>query len=465
MNSFLSTQIEQALAVGPPGAPPPVGLRVVGRGSLPSCFDVTGLAVASLGAAARELVRLEEADRGADACVEVDRRLASLWFGFSLRPLGWSLPSPWDPIAGDYATRDGWIKLHTNAPHHRDAALAVLGVAADRAAVAAAVETWAAEALETAIVEQGGCAAALRTASEWAVHPQGLAVAREPLVAWQAERCPPGRNGRPEPGRPLAGLRVLDLTRVLAGPVATRFLAAFGAEVLRIDPPAWDEPGVVPEVTVGKRCAGLDLKRSADRGRFEALLAGADVLVHGYRGGALDRLGFPADRIRTLNPRIVDVSLRAYGHEGPWRQRRGFDSLVQMSCGIAEEGMQWAGSPQPKPLPVQALDHATGYLMAAAVLRGLRLRRDEGLAAIARLSLARTAALLAAAPPEPAGEPFDPLAASDVAPEIESTRWGPAQRIRFPVRIPGAEPGFDRPACELRSSAPDWGGGGKAPGV
>ena len=166
---------------------------------------------------------------------------------------------------------------------------------------------------------------------------------------------------------------MLDLTRVLAGPVATRFLAGFGADVLRIDPPEWDEPAVVPEVTLGKRCARLDARTDDGRAHLRRLLAEADVLVHGYRPGVLDSLlGVDADGRAELRPGLVEVCLDAYGWTGPWSARRGFDSLVQMSSGIAEAGMRWAGRDVPTPLPVQALDHATGYLMAAEVIDGLR---------------------------------------------------------------------------------------------
>lgn len=454
-------------------------IRVTGEGVLPSRFDVTGIAVASIAAAGAEIARLAAAEtpaakgamRGAsgDAAqassgwVEVDRRLASMWFGFSIRPLGWTIPSPWDPIAGDYATRDGWIRLHTNAPHHRRAALSVLAVAEEKSAVAAAVATTDAEALEAAIVAAGGCAAAMRTAHEWSRHPQGSAVAAEPLIAWRTQplaHAAPARR-QIDPARPLAGIRVLDLTRVLAGPVGSRFLAAFGADVLRIDPPEWDEPGVIPEVTLGKRCAGLDLRVAADRVRFERLLASADVLIHGYRPGALARLGYDEAAVRARNPALVDVALCAYGWTGPWNGRRGFDSLVQMSSGIAEAGQRWASAPRPTPLPVQALDHATGYLMAAAVIRGLALRRERGIAATARLSLARTAGLLVgtnnarpAALPAAAPPPAPPIAAESEAdrdPQIEATEWGDLQRIRFPLGISGIPARFDRPAQKLRS--------------
>ena len=239
--------------------------------------------------------------------------------------------------------------------------------------------------LNKAIVEAGGVAAAMNGLSDWAAHPQGRAVATEPLIHWHES---PGFKSRlPAFAGNLDGLKVLDLTRVLAGPVATRFLAGFGASVLRIDPPHWREDGIEPEVTLGKACASLDLNEANDRARFESLLSEAHVFVHGYRPGALDRLGYGESRRRELNPDIIDVSLSAYGWTGPWRERRGFDSIVQVNSGLAQEGMTRLGTDKPVQLPIQALDHGTGYLMAAAALCALRLKRTDGRARSARLSL------------------------------------------------------------------------------
>ena len=427
-----------------------------GAGALPAVFPVSDLASASIAAAALALAEFIGARHGRVPHVRVDRRLASFWFDKLLRPIGWELPPIWDAIAGDYPAADGWIRLHTNAPAHRAAALRVLGIAAERATVAAAVSQWRADELEAAIVEAGGCAGAMRDLAAWAAHAQGRAVAAEPLID-VAPAGPGERAAWPvDASRPLHGIRLLDLTRVLAGPVATRFLAGFGVQVLRIDPPDWDEPAIVPEMTLGKRCTRLDLREGDARAAFETLLREADLLVHGYRPDALARLGYDAQRIRALRPGLVEVCHDAYGWTGPWQGRRGFDSLVQMSAGIAAEGMRRRGADRPVPLPVQAHDHATGYMAAAAALRGLTRRLTSGEATRSRASLARTAHFLAgfaARDDEPA---FADESADDVAPPIEQTAWGPAQRLRSPVEIEGCAMRWDSPACALGSSDARW---------
>ncbi len=437
------------------GDPMPPATDVTGAGGLPSVFAVTDLAVASVAAAGAEVASLAAQAGATRPALSVDRRLASFWFAWTLRPDGWEIGSVWDPVAGDYATKDGWIRLHTNAPHHRAAAERVLGPQSEREGMAQAVAQWDARALETAIVGENGCAAEMRSLEAWADHPQGAAVAAEPLM--RLDWAPGHVDDRAiRADRPLAGIRILDCTRVLAGPVAGRFLAGFGADVLRIDPPWWEETGVVQEVALGKRCAGLDLREADDRQIFEGLLAEADVFLHGYRGDALEAMGLGFERRRTLNPGLIDVCLDAYGWTGSWAARRGFDSLVQMSAGIAHAGMVESGAAKPTPLPVQALDHATGYLLAAAVGRGIVEKRSTGRTLRARLSLARTAGLLAAHRPHAADAPLAPETADDVAPDIEQTSWGPARRLRAPLAIDGVPVHWDHPATALRSAPAAW---------
>ena len=431
-------------------------LTFTGDGGLPSTYAVTDFASAAIGVAALAVSELAASQSGVLAPVTADRRLSSFWFGWSLRPIGWQMPSSWDPIAGDYPAQDGWIRLHTNAPHHRAAAEQVLGRPADRAAVARAVARRGKRELETAIVEAGGCAAEMRSVREWAEHPQGRAVAAEPLVhiAPRGDAAP--SPWAPSPSRPLQGLRVLDLTRVLAGPVASRFLAGYGAQVLRIDPRSWNEPGLVPEVTLGKRCAELDLKDPHARTTFEALLSEADVLLHGYRADALDRLGYDSAARRRLSPGLIDVALNAYGWTGPWAARRGFDSLVQMSSGIAEAGMQQRQADKPVPLPVQALDHATGYLMAATAIRGIHRRLRDGTGSQANLSLARTAKLLIDAGDGHFAATLTPETSADLAPAVEATDWGNARRINPPAIVKDAPMHWIIPAGNLRTAKPSW---------
>jgi CoA-transferase family III len=453
-NITRSMLIEVMLALGLP-AKNSRQIDFVGDDRLPSCFPVSQLAAASIGAAAgavSELIGLVSAK----PTVVVSHRLASLWFGWSIRPIGWAMPNPWDDIAGDYKTQDGWIKIHTNTPYHRAAALAVLGCKPDRKTVANNIATWTSSELENAIVTGGGCAARLATEREWLAHPQGVAVASEPLVRWEKPTQELSSNWQPTSGRPLAGLRVLDLTRVIAGPVATRFLAGFGADVLRIDPRGWDEPGVVPEVTLGKRCATLDLKSVAGRETFIDLLAKADVLVHGYRSDALEMLGLGAAVRQAIAPGLIDISLDAYGHTGPWAKRRGFDSLVQFSSGISSTSTKWRGTITPTSLPVQALDHATGYLLAAAAVRGLMSRLTGTGPICARLSLARTAKLLTDHKAVPTSVDFRPLRDSDFLAAIENTDWGPCQRLVSPVTLQSAALFWDKPATKLGSAKAAW---------
>lgn len=428
----------------------------IGQGDLDSWFEVSDLAVASVGMAGHMLAELVAGENAERPSITIDRRLASFWFGMTLKPIGWQMPSVWDPIAGDYRSKDGWIRLHTNAPAHREAALSVLGDPSEREEVARRVERWEADTLETAIVEAGGCAAKMRSLSDWNAHAQGRAVARDPLVIWEEHGALDGSRMAINSNRPLTGFKILDLTRVLAGPVAGRFLAAFGAEVLRIDPPSWDEPGVVPEVTLGKRCAGLDLKDPEDRKCFEDLLRNADVLLHGYRPDALVNLGYDADTLRILNPGLIDVCLNAYGWSGPWAGRRGFDSLVQMSSGIADYGMHQSGADRPVPLPVQALDHATGYLLAASVLQALSRRQATGAILSAKLSLARVAHCLATTRRQSKTEGLTAETDDDLGMEIEKTVWGDARRTRFPLQIGAIDARWPYPAGPLRSSSAQW---------
>lgn len=458
-----------ASAVGAQPEPKAISVAAIEPGAaLPSAFAVTDLAAASMAnaaAAARRVAALHGGD--IDAAITIDPRLASLWFGTTIAPVDWELPPIWDSIAGIYACGERSVRLHTNAPHHKAAALKVLGCEETRERVAAAVGRWDAFELETAVVEAGGVASALRSRDEWVAHPQGTALQTEPLVHHTThpttfDATAKGGSARqeaeqPSVERPLAGVRVLDLTRVLAGPVATRLLAGFGADVLRIDPPIWDEAGVAMEVNLGKRCARLDLREPGDRAAFEALLAEADIMLHGYRRDALAGLGYDEAARRALNPGLVDVSLNAWGHTGPWRDRRGFDSITQIAAGVAHHGMVAFGTDAAKPLPVQALDHATGYTLAACALRGWADRLEQGTGSTWKTALAAHAELLwPTASDEHVDAVFEPLGEDDLAPGVEDTSWGPVRRAATPLTIDGTPLHWPNGAANHGTSPANW---------
>jgi crotonobetainyl-CoA:carnitine CoA-transferase CaiB-like acyl-CoA transferase len=211
-------------------------------------------------------------------------------------------------------------------------------------------------------------------------------------------------------------------------------------------------------MTLGKRCTRLDLRNPSERERWISLLSEADILVHGYRSDALSALGLDAEQRQKIRPGLVDISLDAYGFTGPWKHRRGFDSLVQMSMGIAHAGQQRAGSAQPKPLPVQALDHATGYILATAALRGLEIRLRTGRGSIARASLARTGALLMTTlgHSEKNNQALAPETEADQARTIEDTHWGAARRLHWPVEVSEISMQWDQPSGPLGSSEAIW---------
>lgn len=434
------------------------GLRLDGpRRVLPSCFDVTGFATGAVAAAHLGVTALVAARTGDEAPpVAVGTREASAAFVCEhlLAPTGWEVPAIWDPIAGDYQAADGWVRLHTNYSSHKAAASGALGLAPDatRAEVAAVVATRTADEVEQAVVDAGGCAAAMRTRAAWSLHPHGMAVSAEPAV--RIVERPGERPVPPVPagGRPLTGMKVLDLTRVIAGPVCTRFLAAHGATVLRIDPPGFEEVGaLLPETTAGKRSAWLDLSTPTGQARFLSLVAETDVVVHGLRPGAMERHGLGPDELRAANPTVVTARLDAYGWQGPWAGRRGFDSLVQMSCGIAAAGMAAAGTARPTPLPAQALDHGAGHLLAGGVARVLASGRPADVTA----SLVGVANLLVDLPDPDGMDTGAPAWGADDR-VARATEWGPATAAPMPGAVAGWPMRLDVPAGPLGRHAPSF---------
>ena len=359
---------------------------------LPSSFAVGTAAQVSIAAAALAAATLHQEAGGKAQTVSVDMRHAATEFHSEhwMRVNGNPPPPVWDKIAGVYPTADGYVRLHTNMPHHRDGVLKILGCAYDREAVGKALAGWQAVAFEQACADAQIVGSAYRSFAEWDAHPHGQRVETMPVVSITrigdapVEKLPGGE-------RPLSGLRVLDLTRVIAGPVCGRTLAAHGADVLLVLSPNLPNVGdLAIDTGRGKLAAHLELRDAADRDALRGLVQGADIFVQGYRPGGLAAKGFSPEETARLRPGIVHVSLSAYGPVGPWSGKRGFDSLVQTATGINHAEAEAAGESAPKPLPVQALDHASGYLLAFGALAALRRRATEGGSWHVQVSLVRT---------------------------------------------------------------------------
>ncbi|MGA9089962.1 MAG: CoA transferase [Bradyrhizobium sp.] len=428
---------------------------------LPSSFRVAAAAQAGIAAAGLAAAHLWKLRSGQSQNVAVDMRHAVVECRSEryLRLDGKPPPPAWDAIAGIYKTRDRrFVRLHTNFPHHRDAVCRVLNCRAERDDVQAALMQWDAEAFETAAYAAGGVVAMMRSHDEWSGLPQASALAALPLISIEriGEAAP---KPWPRGDRPLAGLRVLDLSRVIAGPVAGRTLAVHGADVMLISGP--DLPAI-PWLTIdtgrGKLTSFADLKSEQGRQTLRDLLSQADIFSQGYRPSSLAHLGFSPEEAARINPGIVFVSLSAYGHAGPWAERRGFDSLVQTATGFNHAEAQAAGIDGPKELPAQILDHATGYLMAfGAMMARARQARDGGSWHV-RVSLAQTGRWLWNLGRLADGLKTEDLQGEAVGAFVEeaASGFGPLRSIRHSAALSQTPAFWARPAMPLGSHPPQW---------
>jgi crotonobetainyl-CoA:carnitine CoA-transferase CaiB-like acyl-CoA transferase len=423
---------------------------------LPIRYRVGAAAAAALGALGVAAANLS----GKAQRVSVDARAAavSLRAAHYLRINREPLPPVWDPMSGFYPVRDGWISIHCNFPNHRAAAMKVLGTDPDRAKAEEASRGWDGEALEDAIHAAGGCAGYVRSEEQWLQHPQAQAVASQPLLEIvRIGEAPP--YAPPERARPLLGVRVLDLTRVLAGPTCAKSLAGFGADVLKLSAAHLPDSGLVElDTGIGKRSARLDLRNQTEVARLRKLVARADVFSQSYRPGALGARGFSPEELARARPGIVYASLSAWGESGPWRGRRGFDSIVQAVSGIAKAN---GDETKPKLLPVSAIDYVSGYLMALGVCVALARRRRDGGSWLVRVALARVGKWIVdrGVLPESAwrGLPED-LPEAELAPLLGEMR-APGGRIRYlkPALELSETPAFwSRPPVKLGYHPPVW---------
>ncbi|EDT39066.1 CoA transferase [Burkholderia ambifaria] len=431
--------------------------------TLPSTFHVGTLAAATIAAAGLAAAECHRLRTGVAQRVDVSMRDALVAFRSEryLRVDDGPPPEPRHPVTGFYDTRDGrWIQLHANFAHHLHGILDVLGCGPRRDDVAAAIRTWDGAALDTALAEAGLCAALIRNPEEWASHDQARALALLPL--FEIERigdAPVEAIGRGEPDQPLAGVRVLDLTRIIAGPVAGRTLASHGAQTLLVNGPHLPNiASLVIDNGRGKRSTWIDLREPAGVTVLRDLARHADVFLQAYRPGALAARGFSPQALAELRPGIVCVSVSAYGHAGPWSMRRGFDSLVQSASGIAWSEQRAAHADGPRHLPCQALDHATGYLAAFGAMIALARRATEGGSWHVRLSLAQTGRWLQSFGVVPDGLHAAELTPDDVRDRIDrsASPFGTIDAVRPAERLSATPPRFARPPVPLGTDDARW---------
>ncbi|WP_250516463.1 CoA transferase [Caballeronia sp. INDeC2] len=360
----------------------------------PSSFAIGTAAQASIGAAALAACELGALRGGGRQRVSVDMTHAAVECTGAFTVNG-KEPETWGRFSGLYRCADGYVRIHANFEHHQDGALRLLGLhpkTATREDAERALLAWRGCDFENAAAERGLVVTMLRTFDEWDATPQAQAVAAQPLMTITriGDAAPIALPPFSADARPLDGLRVLDFTRILAGPVGGRALAAFGADVMLVNGPHLPNIPAIADTSRGKRSALLDLRSTSDQDALWRLIDDANVFAQGYRPGGIASLGFGPQALAERRPGIVYTSLTAYGTEGPWAERRGFDSLVQTAMGFNAAEGEAAGEAKPRPLPMQMLDMASGFLMAFGAAAALWKQQHEGGSWHVQVSLAQT---------------------------------------------------------------------------
>jgi crotonobetainyl-CoA:carnitine CoA-transferase CaiB-like acyl-CoA transferase len=364
----------------------------------------------------------------------------------------------WDKITGFYPLKNGrWMYLHCNFFNLRARNLGVLGVAEDRDEVANAVAKWDGLELEAAIVAAGGVGSLVRSEEEWANVPQSKFAASLPLIEIsKIGDAPP--EPLPAGERPLAGIRVLDLTRVLAGPTCARTLAEHGADVLRLNGKGLADSGISDfDTGLGKLSAYIDLNKAQDVELLKTLIRTGDVFSQSYRPGSLANRGFSPEALAKIRPGIIYTTLNAWGQDGPWQMRRGYDTVVQSANGLAFQGLD----KKPQFLPVSAQDYIAGYLLAFGTMVALARRAREGGSWLVRTSLAsaghwiRSHGLLTPAQYNGIAEEFPDDVLRALMTESDSP-VGRLTHLKPAVEMSETPPHWARPAVPLGFNEPAW---------
>jgi crotonobetainyl-CoA:carnitine CoA-transferase CaiB-like acyl-CoA transferase len=362
-------------------------------------------------------------------------------------------------ITQPWQTKDGrWVLPHFGLPNLKARMLQLLGCEPNTGSVAAAVAKWHALDLEAAIDEARLCGGMVRSNEEWLAHPHGQVLAAKPLV----EIIKIGDSDAepfPEHGRPLSGIRVLDLTRILAGPMAARTLAEHGADVLMVAAERLPQiPEHVLDTSHGKRSCFLDLSRQEDADRLRALIRGADVFSQGYRPGTIGKLGFGPEEVAALRPGIVYASINCYGADGPFSHRGGWEQVAQTMTGLCHEGRTGARPNGPALLPAAASDYTTGYGAAYGILLALAKRAREGGSYHVRASLCQSAMFIY----RQGNVAFPGLDLDLSTAEIDAMRVvsrpasGPLRHLGPILKFSETQPHWARPTPQLGADAPQW---------
>jgi crotonobetainyl-CoA:carnitine CoA-transferase CaiB-like acyl-CoA transferase len=375
------------------------------------------------------------------------------------------LPRPADQahtatIIQPWPTRDGrWYLPHLTLPHLRDRVLRVLQCDNTAAGVSAAISNWDAHDLEEAIAAAQACGGTVRSREEWLAHPQGAYLAERPLI--EIERVREGApEGFPEGDRPLAGVRVLDLTRILAGPIAARTLAEHGADVLMVTAERLPQHSEhVRDTSHGKRSCFLDLKTDAGARQLSELVRTADVVIDGYRTGHIAALGFDLDSLLRLRPGLVHLKVTCFGTGGPFKNRAGWDQVAQSVTGICDENGVLTGASQPKLMFPPACDYNTGYLGAYGVLLALGRRAREGGSFAVNVSLCQTASYILR---QGVVSPFDDAPAWLSPAELErryvvaDTVYGNLKTLGPVLDMSATQPYWACPTPQLGGNQAEW---------
>ncbi|EJT75687.1 hypothetical protein GGTG_05619 [Gaeumannomyces tritici R3-111a-1] len=458
-----------------------------GNPALPSSFKIGVLAQSSIALSALAAAQIHTLHNKLRTVPKVHVQLAHAAVDFKSERLytldGKPPTSSWGPVGGLHKTSDGHIRVHDSFPNHRYGMLELLGLdeKASRNDAAGKIANWSAVDLENVATAEGKLAAyALRSYAQWDCLPQSRAISSfpidvNPLAPQPADVSPTPAQEFPAwmpsgSSKCLKGLRVVEMSRVIAAPLCGRTLAAHGADVVWVTSPSLpDLPAIDRDLGRGKRTVQLDIQKPEDKARLLRLLRTCDVFAQGFRPGSLASHGLSPAELAKGNPGIIMANLSAFGPRGPWSGRRGYDSLVQACAGMNVSEAEHAGNGEAaRPMPCQALDHAAGYFLTTGVLAAVYRRAAAASASATTqawrvdVSLAGVMKYLRSLGQYPGATGFegrDYERQGDVPPgllETMDTGFGRMRAVRHAASVEGCEVGWEVMPKPLGSDEPEW---------